>query len=253
MPLPRAVVAFTDWLAFSSLLPAAIASGLLLAAATALGVSLDGVSAGLAAVGTLVVYNVDRLRDTGTDRVSAPLRTGFVEQHRRGLWLLTAGATTAAVPLALAVSRETQLLCAGILAIGLLHRRLKRWQAWKPAYVAAAWVAVTAGIPALSALDPAPLPWVFGVYACAIGANLIATGLRSELRPRTLRTARAFGIAGVVLAGVAPEPASALLPIPACELAALCTFRPGERYGLIILDGALLAGALATLTWTTIT
>jgi hypothetical protein len=253
MELPRCVLVLGDWLAFPSLLPASVASALLVAAAAAMGVPADPAAVALAGVGTLVVYNVDRLRDTAADHASAPLRTAFVEEHRRGLWLLTGLASVAAVPLALAVARDVQLLCAGVLAIGLLHRRLKRRQAWKPVYVAGAWVAVTVGIPALSALNPEPVAWVFGVYSATIGANLVATNLRSQVSPGSLLwAARALAATGLLLAGLAPQPTAALAPIPGCELLALAAYQSGERYGLTILDGALLAGALVTLAWAAI-
>ena len=49
---------------------------------------------------------------------------------------------------------------------------------------------------------------------------------------------------------LAHAPPGALTPlvwIPTAELVALAFFRPTERYGHLAVDGALLAGALATL------
>ena len=44
---------------------------------------------GLAAAGTLVVYNIDRLRDVDRDRLTCPARTRFVERWRSALTALT--------------------------------------------------------------------------------------------------------------------------------------------------------------------
>jgi hypothetical protein len=248
MRFPQAILALADGLAFPSLIPAAAAAILLLAASAALGVEPDWIAAGLAAAGTLVVYNVDRLRDTGMDHLSAPLRTEFVEQHRRGLWELTGVAAIAASVLGLLCARDVQLLCVAVLIPGLLHRRLKRWQQAKPVYVAAAWVAVTAGIPALSAPQHDAIPWVLAIYAAAIGANLLATGLREpDPIASLLAGARAICLVGVLVALVGPEPARPLAAIPASELIALVFFRQGERYGLDVLDGALATGAALAL------
>ena len=52
--------------------------------------------AALAAAGTLVVYNVDRLRDLEKDRLTAPARSAFVERWRGPLLALTAAAAVAA-------------------------------------------------------------------------------------------------------------------------------------------------------------
>jgi len=50
-----------------------------------------------------------------------------------------------------------------------------------------------------------------------------------------------------VLAALAPAPARPLVAVPLLVLASLIWFRPGERYGLVAVDGALLAGALAAI------
>lgn len=247
-----------DRLAFAGLIPAGVAASLLLAADFALGSALDSapgsphawIAAALAACGTIVVYNVDRLRDTGIDHASSPLRTAFVERHRRGLWLLTAAAGVASLALglalALATSMDVVLLCAGVVVVGLLHRRLKRWPVAKPIYVAGAWVAVTAGIPALSAPEPATVPWLLAIYAAAIGANLIAANLPdSDSTASLLAGARAIAAVGVLVAAVGPESCQPLAAIPAAELAVLVFYRKGERYEGVVLDGALLLGAAA--------
>ena len=247
MSRPRGAPALLEWLAFASLIPAGVAAGLVLAACGALGLAPNWIGAGLAASGTLVVYNVDRLRDTRADRSNAPRRTGFVEGHPRALWGLSGTALAASLALVLACPRDVQLLCLAVLALGLLHRRLKRHAAWKPWYVGGAWVAVTAGIPALAARDAAGVPWLMAVYAGAIAGNVVATSLRDEPRLRGLRVARGLALAGVAVALAGPAAARSLAAIPGCELLALAAFRPGERYGLVVLDGALLVGAALTL------
>jgi hypothetical protein len=47
----------------------------------------------------------------------------------------------------------------------------------------------------------------------------------------------------------APAGQRALLGIPALELLALLRFRADERYGLVVVDGALGLGALASIGW----
>lgn len=248
MPALRgALPALGDWLAFPSLLPAGVAATLLLAACRAMELSLDWTVAGLAAAGTVVVYNVDRLRDVPADRETSPLRTSFIERHRPKVLALTLAATAASIVLAWQASRDVQLLCAGVLVVGLLHRRLKTAATWKLVYVSAAWVCVTAGIPALTASNPEPMPWLFVIYTTTIVANLLATRLRAATDVRILWTARTLALAATATALLAPAAVQPLAAIPACELIALAIFRPGERYGMVVVDGALLAGALASL------
>ena len=42
-------------------------------------------AAGAPALGTFIIYNLDRLRDVDRDRTTSPERTAFVETHRSGL------------------------------------------------------------------------------------------------------------------------------------------------------------------------
>ncbi len=61
-----------DALVFSSLWLAATAAALAAAASRGMGAPADLRAVALAAAGTLVVYNVDRLRDVDRDRFIAP-------------------------------------------------------------------------------------------------------------------------------------------------------------------------------------
>jgi hypothetical protein len=61
-----------DALIFSSLWGAAAVSALVAASSRAMGVEIAPDAVGLAFSGTLVVYNLDRLRDLDGDRCSSP-------------------------------------------------------------------------------------------------------------------------------------------------------------------------------------
>jgi hypothetical protein len=54
---------------------------------------------------------------------------------------------------------------------------------------------------------------------------------------------------GMLLGAAAPPAVRPLIAVSLATLAALVAFRAGERYGLIVVDGALLAGALLAAGW----
>ncbi len=247
-----------DALAFSSLLPAAAAAALLGAAAAALNVPTPWTSLGIATAGTLVVYNVDRLRDVARDRVTAPLRSSFVERHRRRLQLLTLAAAVVCAACAAGLPQTARVLCGALFAAGLLHRRLKRHELLKRVYVTAAWVAVTAGLPSLAAFSPSSpsslrgVGWLIAVYTAAIASNVLASSLRGSDRAAVpaeslLMLARTIAALGALLAVFAPPGIRPLVWVPLAQLAGLAAFQPSERYGLVVIDGALALGALVSL------
>ena len=268
-----AIIAGLEVLAFSSVLAAGVAGALSLATGFVL---LDRglpLAAGLAFAGTLVVYNVDRLRDLERDERASPRRSAFVGAHRRALLGLIAIAGGCSGLLAWRVGLPAVALCAAVLLPSLFHRRIKRHPAVKAAYVTAAWVAVTVGLPALVALassDPAGgqfdrmdrmnraetgfamlVASVAAIYAAAIGANLVASNARDFQHLAGVRFAvwgaRGLAASGVVMALAGPAATRQLVWIPLAQLAGILHSADGERDRLLRVDGLLLLGALAPL------
>ena len=240
-----------DGLAFSSLLASAIGAGLSLVASRALLAPDAGRSALLAGSGAFLIYTLDRLRDADRDRDTAPARTAFVQRHRRSLTaaLVVAGLFFAAAWLT--APPAIQGLCVGIGVVGLLHRRLKTHPVLKTGYVSLAWVAGCVGIPWIAADRPGEGLWLAGSLLAVLVANLIASNLRdAEAHPLPARPETILSIAftataiSMTVALLAPGTAVVAGWIALLECLALAGFRADERYGLIVIDGALLVGCL---------
>lgn len=239
-----------DALAFSGLWIAAAAAALCGVAGLAMGVGILWPALAVAACGTLVVYDVDRLRDLQRDRLTAPARSAFVARHTRALRALCVAAGAGAIGLAPGLGARPVVLLACVLALGLAHRRLKDVPFAKAAYVSAAWLAVVVGVPALAAAGERHVGWIAATLGLALFANAVASSIRDAEAAaarfggvRTLAAARAFAMAGVAAGALAPGAVRPLAAVPLVTLMALARFRPTERYGLLVVDGALLAGA----------
>jgi 4-hydroxybenzoate polyprenyltransferase len=243
-------------LVFSSVWVAAAAGALAMACSFAMGVPAAIPAVGLAFAGTLVVYNVDRLRDVERDRATTPQRSAFVDRHGGGLALLAIGAGLASLVFALFAGPRVWLLLAPVLILGLFHRRIKHLTFGKSAYITAAWVAVVVVVPAAIDPDATAIGWAAAFSASAILANVIACNIRDREvsaallgEGRALFAARACAVGGCLLGLVAPAPARSLVALPLATLLVLLPFRPSERYGLVAVDGALLVGALVAAAW----
>ncbi len=247
-----------DALAFSSLLVAAAAAALAAAAGSVLTGRSQPLPAALAFAGTLLVYNLDRLRDLERDRASTPLRADFVAANRRALLGLAAVGGVVCVPLlgslVLRVGATPVLWLTPALVLGLLHRRIKHVPLLKPLYITTAWLLVVVALPAVAGGAAREGAWVTAILAPAIFANAIASNVRdreagaARYGPRLpLRVARLLAGLGCAAGVLAPAAARPLAAVAFATLAALVAFRDGERYGLLVVDGALLAGALVAL------
>ena len=244
-------------LAWSSLWVSLAAGALATAAARAMGLPFSADVTALVVAGTWVVYSVDRLRDVERDRVTSPRRTAFVERHAPALRAATAGVALLALGLAIRVGLGTALVLLPVAVLGFWHRRVKHLAFLKSSYLTLAWVCVVVVFPAAATTGARHVGWVALVLGAAIQANAIASNVRDREAgvPRlgsgpALRLARVVSVSGGVLALLAPGEVRALACVPAVMLLALRWFRPDERYGLVVVDGALLIGALAALaTW----
>jgi 4-hydroxybenzoate polyprenyltransferase len=239
-----------DVLTFSSLWVAAAAAALTVACSLAMGIAPAIAPVGLAFSGTLVVYNIDRIRDLDRDRRTAPDRSAFVAAHAGTLSLLVLASGVAAAGFAVAAGPPAGLVLVPVALLGLLHRRIKHLGCAKSAYITASWVAVVAGVPI--AVDPAARDavWVLSAVACAVFANAAASNVRDDEvaaarlgAAPVLLAARVVAAAGAAIALTAPATVVPLAAVPLFTLLALLPFRRSERYGLVAVDGALLVGA----------
>jgi hypothetical protein len=241
-----------DAVAFSSVLAAAVGGALSLAASLALAAPGIQVWIFLTAAGTFIIYNLDRLRDLEHDRATSPMRTGFVTRHRQLLYGMVFATAIGFAAILLSAPSPIIVLCLTIGLVGLLHRRMKRYPTIKAFYVSASWVAAAAGLPWIASNNALGI-WVAGIFFASLAANLIASNLRdgevinvSGGHSTILWAARGFILLALAIAFASPDRLLALAWIPFCEGLALLFFRPTERYGHLVIDGALLVGALTT-------
>jgi hypothetical protein len=230
---------------------AAGAAALVAATSRAMGSAIRAEAVGLAFAGTLVVYNIDRLRDLQRDRRGSRDRSAFITAHAGGLRALSAAAAIASLYFALRAGWAAALILLPVLGVGLLHRRLKRFENTKIAYVAASWTCVGVGLPAVLAPNARGVGWTASIVGATMLANVIAFNLRDEVaqlervgRPRALCFARVCAAAGLALGALAPSPPRALAAIPLATLLALFAYRPTEHFSPLFVDGALLLGSL---------
>ncbi len=248
--------ALLDAFAWSSALVGCAAVALAAAAARALDTPPDSAVLGFAFCGTIVVYCFDRLRDVDHDRASSPLRSAYIDEHWRPVVSFAEFAVAASFPTAFAAGPRVVAIAAAVAAFGLAHRQLKQFAWAKPLYLTGSWTAVTVGMPAVAAdgVDFARVGWVAGIVALAVQANVVLSNLRDReglagrLPQRVaLVSAGGFALGSLALAWLGPHEARPLAAVPLAMLLAVVGYQPGERYGALVVDGALVAGGLGAL------
>jgi hypothetical protein len=241
-----------DALAFSGLWVATAAPVLTAAAARAFGGAPDPVALAFAFTGTYAVYGLDRLRDRASDVDSAPIRTAFVARHRGALLGATALSGAAAVACAFALGPRGLAIAAVAGGVGMLHRKLKRRIPVKGLYIAAIWLLVVLGCASIgTAPTRSALAWSAAILGPALFANAIAFTARDREgivarvgRRQAMAAAVGWSTIASLLGLAAPLEIRPLAAIPFATLLALVPIRFDERYAPLVVDGALIAGAL---------
>ncbi len=247
--------AFTTAVAYSSLGVALAAVVLNGASTLAMGSSVNPGLLGLAFAGTLAIYTTDRLRDLPRDKITAPERSAFIERFSRSLRIQTVMAGAVSVALGLWAGPRVVLLAAIVAGLGLAHRRLKGFVSIKLAYITLAWTAVAVGLPAATNPSATHLLWVAGIVAGTVTSNVILSNLRDGEGPGGRIGANARSLAGIGLipttafAVFGPAAVRPLILLPLCMAIAVAGFRPSERYGAVVVDGALIVGGLGAWAW----
>jgi len=174
-----------------------------------------------------------------------------VSEHRRLLEFLVGFSGLVSAICAAGLDRGAVALLSVVLTFGLLHRRLKRFPFVKAAYLAGSWLAVVVGLAAIRTPTDPRWVWISVVLGAALFANAVAcsghdgkSGAALSGAGPELRTARYAAVFGIAVGLIAPAPVGVLSAVPAATLTALFRFRFDERYELVFLDGALLAGGL---------
>jgi hypothetical protein len=239
-----------DALGFGNFVVAGAAAALAAAASRAMALRPDPRIAVLAAAGTLTIYGLDRLRDAERDRRTSPLRTAFVERHRRAFAALTAAAAAVAVGAGWLAGPRTIAVAAGVAALGLAHRRIKHILVAKPIYLVLAWTAVAVALPWARDGAAREVARVTGVIALSVWANVILSNLKDAEGAaayygarRARRVALAACAAALALALAGPGEVRRFAGLPVLMALAVLGFRPSERYAAWVVDGALLLGA----------
>lgn len=249
----RALLALLDALVFSGLWVSLAAPALVAAASHAFGAAPHPVALAYAFAGTFAIYGLDRLRDRASDVESAPIRSAFVARHRTALLVATVIAGVVAAGCALALGWRGIALSAVAGGVGALHRKLKRVFPVKGVYIAAIWLLVVLGSASLTAHPtPAQLGWAAVILGTALFANAIAFTARDREGivarvGRTQAMAAAVGwatVGSLVAFTAAPRNLAPLGAVPVATLLTLVRVRWDERYAPLVVDGALIAGAL---------
>ncbi len=198
--------------------------------------------------GTLLIYNIDHLKDIKSDKVTNPERTDFIEKNKSLLKAIVVVSLLASTYLLFQIGIYKTLILIPAFFIGIFHWKLKKNKVFSILYITLSWTVVVTIFPLMgefySRKDLVLLTTIFGLVFMANASVFVASEHGSKTVGRAVISSKIIVVIALVIALLLSTEMRPLAFIPALTLIALIYYKPDERYNLFIMDGALLVGGL---------
>lgn len=198
--------------------------------------------------GTLLIYNIDHLKDIKIDKFTNPGRTQFVENYRNYLLVLIVISILASTYLFFKIEFQQTKILIPVFIIGIFHWKLKKNTIFSIIYITLSWTIVIVIFPSIGEIYPKKglffTALIFGLTFLANASVFVASEHKSKTISKTVFFAKLITVGGVILASVFGYATIPFMFIPGLTLFALFFYKPTEKYNLFFMDGALLLGGI---------
>ncbi len=198
--------------------------------------------------GTLVIYNIDHLRDVNFDQATNPQRVNFIIHNKSLIYLLTGLSILVSILTIYYLGFNILPILVIPFIFGLLHRRIKSNPLISATYITLSWLIVTVWLPAYVAgkLNDVVL------LAIVIGIFLFCNAYTSSLRKKSyavkhVRYLIYISLLDLLIILVLRGNYTGIIPASLFTTLALTNYMDDENYELIFFDGLQLSGTIISI------
>lgn len=196
--------------------------------------------------GTLLIYNLDHLKDIGSDRFTNPERTKFIYKNELLLKTIVVISFAISTYLFFYIGIDMTSILIPVFVIGVFHWKLKNNQLFSIIYITLSWTVVVVIFPTLGVVDKNNnlllTAIIMGLSFLANATVFMAS--ENKFRHTTVLIAKVLVFIAVIVAILSPSQLKPFAFIPGLTFIALLFYKPVERYNLIYMDGSLLVGGI---------
>ena len=198
--------------------------------------------------GTLVIYNLDHLKDIKSDKATNPLRVNFIINNKRLIYLITVLSMILSV---LAVYYLGIKLIPIILLpflLGLIHRIIKNSPLFSAVYITLSWLMITVFLPAYLTDKPKEIIIISIIVGIFLFCNAYASSIRKKFYAKKYaRYLLYLSLLNLLIILVLRGSYIGILPASIFTTMALSNYMDDENYEVILLDGMQLLGTILSI------
>ena len=195
--------------------------------------------------GTLVIYNLDHLKDINSDKSTNPKRVKFISENKLLIYFITGSSAFLSVLSVYMIGLQLIPLILLPFLFGLMHRIIKNSPLFSAFYITLSWLMITVYLPAYLTDNPKEVITLSVVIGIFLFCNAYTSSIRRK--PYAEKYARYMlylSVINLVIILVLRGSYLGIIPAALFTTMALTNFIDDENYELILLDGMQLLGTV---------
>jgi len=198
--------------------------------------------------GTLVIYNLDHLKDINSDRTTNPLRVNFIIKNKRLIYLITGLSMFLSILAVYYLGIKLIPIIVVPFFLGLIHRIIKNSPLVSAIYITLSWLMITVYLPAFLTDNPKEIIILSIVVGIFLFCNAYASSIRQKFYAKKYaRYLLYLSLLNLLIIIVLRGSYIGILPASIFTTMALTNYMDDENYELILLDGMQLLGTVLSI------
>ena len=239
------IIRLIEALAYTGTIAAMLALSLAIFTFLFLGTGINYILLVLIFCGTLVIYNLDHLKDIDSDKTTNPKRVNFILSNKLLIYFIIG--VSVVLSLLAVYFLGTHLVPLIILPFlfGLMHRIIKNSPVFSAVYITLSWLMITVYLPAYITGKPKEIIFLSIIIGVLLFLNAYTSSLRQKYYAAAyVRYMMYLSLSLILLLIIIRGNYLGLIPLSFFTTMALTNYIDDENYEVIFLDGLQLSGAV---------
>lgn len=198
--------------------------------------------------GTMVIYNLDHLKDIRSDKTTNPKRVNFIVRNKVLIYLITLLSIILSVLAVYYLGIKLIPLIILPFLLGLIHSIIKNSPLFSAVYITLSWLMITVYLPAFLTDNPKKVI----ILSIVIGIFLFCNAYGASIRQKYYANKYAryllyLSLLNIVIVLILRGSYIGILPAAFFTTIALTNYMDDENYEIIFFDGLQLSGTACSI------
>ncbi len=242
------IIRLIEFLAYTGTIAAMLATSIAIFTFLFLGTGINYILLVLIFCGTLVIYNLDHLKDINSDKATNPKRVNFIINNKRLIYLITGISMILSVSAVYYFGIKLIPIIALPFLLGIVHRIIKNSPLFSAVYITLSWLMITVFLPAYLTDKPKEIIILSIIAGIFLFCNAYASSIRQKFYAKKyVRYLLYLSLLNLLIILVLRGSYIGILPASIFTTMALSNYMDDENYEVILLDGMQLLGTIISI------